>query len=513
MSGENEVSQRVKLDGSDYLANIRKLSSENKAAMSSMSKDMAKAGTAFEDYTNNVKKNSSDAGGFLDKFGKAFSANLGMGAAFGLMNQGFAAIAGQLGKSVDLALGFGKSFSMLAARADLSEKKIRDVRKALMDLAGTGADMDSLPNALNLVYGANGRDIDKGVSVMPDIAKVSGMTGMKPDQIAQFVVTRLQGENRSIDKGSVDQLLQALMVATRQGNFNNVGEAMESFGAMDSGAKKRLGISDRQGAALISSASQTGQTRERTVGAIQALTSLEDEGFAGNSVVRGLLGAPQKKKGEGFSFNDLGSMASGYKAKIKSGFKENQMISLLQAGGLSKDESEGLNAYLRDFDSKAKPAYQAAMGDNTSVDKMVETSTDNTSDLFKRTWNRVTMLPVRAADALSDPDSIPPEQKMAIRARERAMENIPHLSDVPTISQMSKNVHNNAPSWEDFKSAFMGGSKKSSTPAMTKQDHIDAVATGVAKGMKAVKVEVEITSKDPAYATKPKAGDKPVSAR
>lgn len=521
-TARNEVSQKVKFDYSEYSASYRKMVAENASGSNSITKDMQRAGTAFEDYSKAVKKGGNDVSGVLgtlkDAFSGAVGKSFGLGAAIGIMNQVVAGAANQLGKSADLALNFGKSLSNLAARADISSDKISQVRKSLLDLSNTGANMEALPDALNLVYGANGKNIDKGLSVMPEIAKVSGMTGMSPDKVAQFVVDRLKGENRSIDPSNVDRLLQSAMVATRQGGFNNIGEAMESMSAIDAGAKKRLGISDRQAAALTSSASQVGQTKERTVGAIRAMTDLEDEGFAGNAVIRGFFGGRGKRKGEQFQFSDYEAMAGDYQKKIKSGnWNESKIISMMQGMGLSKDESEGLNAYFRDFQSKAKPAYQAAMGDEKSVNQMFDQSTNNWSDRWKRFKNNATVAPIQFVD------NLPTKGSKSDTAAEAMIEQ-------------AKQVKSNAPSWNDWKAAFgfgasgahatakgpahgsavtdaHGSNAPAHPAAMKKEELVDAVAAGVAKGMSQVKVGVTVDSKDAGLIAKPKSTDKSTSAK
>jgi hypothetical protein len=381
---KNQVEQVVKLNTKGYVEGQRKIREESTRTTNQVNKDLHNAGKAFNDYTNQVKKHSASLVGSIMDAGKSFAKYLGRGALVGGATAGASFLHSQMKQAVSTGLDFGRSLAQIASRADLTQDRVKKLRRELFELGKTGANLSSLPGAVEELYGATG-DIDKATGLMNPIAKVAAMGGGDATLVAKFVKEQLKGENRKLDKGNVESLLQGLVLTMRGGDFQSMEEAMAAYAGVGGTAKKRTGLSDRELAAAMGSATKAGQDREASVAGMQALIKKAAEGFHGSAALEGILGTGLLDKSGKFDISKLGAASQRYQ---KSGFKDADMVKLLSESGLGDKEAEGVVSILKDFKS-VQAGFERTMKDQKTLAQAHAETTNNLSDALTKTRNDI----------------------------------------------------------------------------------------------------------------------------
>lgn len=384
MSGKNVVEQIVKLNIKGYVENLRKFRAETREAMGGIDKETFKAGRNYDEFTNNVKKNSAASIASLSKLGKSFAENLYRGSVIGgaaLLAKGLNA---QLNASVKTGLEFSRSFAQLASRADLSKNKLKDLREEIKKLGKTGADLGSLPEAVSVLYGATG-SVDKSMSVMDPIAKVAAMGNGNAAEIATFAKDQLKGQGKDVNSSNVESLLHSLVLATRNGEFANLDDAMAGYKGLDPSIRARAGLSDRETAALMSGATHTGTDRETSMAGLNALMRSSVDEISGNNVLGSILGIKSLQTNGKFDINRL----KGTSVDKLPGSTDNQKIKLLaETGGMSEQEATGVFNFIKNFGSM-KEGVDKTLKDQKSLTEAVDQATDNLSDKLTRLRNKM----------------------------------------------------------------------------------------------------------------------------
>jgi len=379
----SEVSQRVRLDGRQYLEQVRKIREQSTSAFQQINRTLQTSGSAFRDYASFLKVQAGSAMSSLKDLSASFVTNLGRGAALGTAAAGVSLLHTQMKEAVSTGMDFGKELARLASRADLPTAKIKALRSELYQLGQTGASLETLPAAVSELYGATG-NMDQAMSVMNPIAKTAAMGNGDAAQVARFVADRLQAENRKITPENVNSLLQSLVAATRGGQFKDINEAMAAMSGGSAAAKHRAGMSDREYAAIVAGATRVGADRETGMAAVQALLHLSQSGFGGSAALSGLLGM----KGGHFDFKQLTpELAQRFFQKTK-GMNDSDRINLLTSGGISQQEATGLMAILKGV-QKFQDGVKKVASDQKTLDSSYQESTDNLEDSLKRMRNQM----------------------------------------------------------------------------------------------------------------------------
>ncbi|MDD5305585.1 MAG: hypothetical protein PHS14_21000, partial [Elusimicrobia bacterium] len=299
---------------------------------------------------------------------------------------GLTILKNQLKQTAENGIEFSRSFAQLASRADLSASRVKKLRDEVFNLGKAGASLQSLPGAIGEIYGANGGDMNKAMSVMDPIAKTAAMGDKDAESIAKFVTERLKGEGREINKENVTSVLQSLNLAQRGGQFANQGEAMQAFRGADADVKGRAHVSDRELAAMMAAATRVGQDKESSTAAVTALMRASVQEFGGDAKLAGFLGIDSLQSGGKFDPSKLGAAAANMK---KSGLSGNQQIEMFQQLGMSEKESQGLLAILKDV-GKFQDGMKQVNADQKTLEQSFNESTDNLSDGMERLRNRMT---------------------------------------------------------------------------------------------------------------------------
>jgi hypothetical protein len=454
----NEVEQKIKLNSSEYKAGLAQAAKEAERSMAAISRSVQQGGNDFQGFTDRAKKDGMSLTKMLGEMKSAFSGAVGkslfMGGTAGLAASAGMMLGNQIKASAGLGLSFGSALQHMGARFGFDDEQKRDLEGHLLKQASTGTDLSALPEAAAALYGANGRNFEGMKQALPQIAAVSGSQKIDPRQLTEFLVNRLSGENRAIDSKNIESVLRSLYTSMNKGQFASISEAMAAFGGVGAGAKSRAGMSDQELAARAAGASAAGQTLENKVGALQAMTNLDDEAFGGSAPLRAFLGV-KKDHREHLTMADFGTMSKTLNRQMQQGMRQQDLIGQFQSmGGMSKDQSEGLFAMLRDFDTKVMPSYRSAYSGfkTTSVDQNVDAANDSTSFRLSQLKNQSVALPLRTVNATT------PEQRNALAA------------------------------------LVTGG-----LPA--------AISAAIVSALSSLKVGVEVDSKDPAFRAKPKTTD------
>lgn len=382
MADRNQVEQVVKLNAKQYLDAQQKIKSQTKTAFDDVNKTLHDSGNRYDDFTNRVKKNSGTLTGTLKEVGKAFLDNLGRGAAAGGLGAGVLAVKSQMQEAVRVGLDFGKSFAALASRADLSASKVKSLREEIKKLGASGADLGSLPAAVNELFGATG-NIDQAMSVMGPVSKAAAMTSNKDaGQVAKFVADQLKGEGREINRGNVESLLQSSVAAMRGGQFANLDEAMGSMAGLHAMSIRDSKMSDKQVGALMAGATRTGVSKDVGMAGVNALLDASANPLLKSSVLNGILGASVVGRNGKLNVEALGSKSAlaHMNALGKSDTERKEMFRAIAGdAGFGGDSADALFSFVKNF-SSLNAGIKKVMGDTKTLEQAVEETTDNLSD-------------------------------------------------------------------------------------------------------------------------------------
>lgn len=384
MAGRNQVEQVVKLNPKAYLDAQKQLKTQTRATFDDVNKQLQTSGSRYDEFTNLVKRSGGSLMGSLKDVGKAFADNLKTGAITGGLGAGLMAVNSQAKQAISVGLDFGRSFAALASRADLSATKVKILREQIKKLGESGADLASLPGAVNELYGATG-NIDQSMSVMGPISQAASMTDDKDaTKIAKFVTDRLKGEGRDINKGSVESVLQGLVLAQRGGEYSNLDSAMAGVSGIDANTKSRAKLSDRDLAALLAGTSKAGVGKDTAAAGLQALLRASTDELSGNNVVGGSLGIHSLQTNGKFDITRLGAARSHVMGLAGS---DNKRIEVLKGMlSMSDQEASGVFAFIKNFDAMNK-GIQRTMSDTKTLEQAAAETTKNTSDNLARLRN------------------------------------------------------------------------------------------------------------------------------
>ncbi|MGZ3316860.1 MAG: hypothetical protein ACXU95_06120 [Isosphaeraceae bacterium] len=371
MAGNNEVSQVVRLNGTQYRDEIGRMQTETRTNLQKINKELTDSGNAYRDFTNYVKKQTSSMIGSIEEAGKAFAKNLGRGALAGGALAGVEAMHDGMREAIRTGLSFDDALARVASRADLSAQQVKKLKNEFFELGKTGAKLESIPEAFNAIYGATG-NIDQTRSVMSPIAKAAAMGNGDAGQVAEFVKDRLKGEGKEINQGNVQELLQSLVLAQRGGEFNSMQDAMQGMGGINASAQRRAGLSDREMAGILAGSTRAGADKATGVAAAQALVHMSQQGFGGAAALGGMLGVGNFMSNGKFDTSKLTQASANLK---KSGRSDSESITLFQGAGLSEQESTGLLAILKNVE-KFQAGVKRVATDTKTFDQSFEEVTD-----------------------------------------------------------------------------------------------------------------------------------------
>jgi hypothetical protein len=381
-SGNNEVSQIVRLNGTQYRSELGRLQSETRSNLQKINKDLVDSGNGFRDFTNFVKKQTSSMIGSIEDAGKAFAKNLGRGALAGGTLMGIEAMRDGMREAVRTGLSFDDALARVASRADLTTRQVSKLKQEFFELGKTGARLETIPAAFDAIYGATG-NVDQSRAVMEPIAKAAAMGNGDAGQIAEFVKDRLKGEGKDINHGNVQELLQSLVLAQRGGEFNSLQDAMEGMSGINAGAQHRAGLSDREMAGILAGSTRAGADKATGVSAAQALVHMSQQGFGGSAALAGMLGVGSFMSSGKFDSSRLTQASANLR---KSGRSDSESIALFQGAGLSEQESTGLLAILKNVE-KFQAGIKKVATDTKTFDQTFEEVTDTLSHRLEELKN------------------------------------------------------------------------------------------------------------------------------
>jgi hypothetical protein len=385
MSGQNEVSQVVRLNSTQYRADLTRVQSETRTNLQKMMKAFTEAGGSYQDFTNLVKKQTGSMIGSIEEAGKSFAKNLSRGAIAGTALAGIDALRSGMRAAVSTGMAFDEALARVASRADLSAKQVAKLKQEFFELGKTGAKLETIPAAFDAIYGATG-NVDQSRSVMEPIAKAAAMSGGDAGDVAQFVKDRLKGEGQEINRGNVEGLLQSLVSAQRGGEFNSLQEAMAGFGKIDAVTQRKAGISDRGLAGLLAGATRSGTDRETALSGLQGLMQLSTGGLHSDAALAGILGVKGGSFMRGGKF-DLNALLNAPGLSNRS-FNEADKSRLIQGGGLSDSQANGVLALLRSAE-RVKQGMQKVASDTKTLDQAFQETTDTLSHRLIQLKNTV----------------------------------------------------------------------------------------------------------------------------
>lgn len=371
MAGQNEVSQVVRLNGTQYRNELGKMQTETRSGMQKIQKDLTDTGNGYRDFTNYIKKQTGSMIGSIEEAGKSFAKNLGRGALAGTALTGVEAMRSGMREAVRTGIDFEAALARVGSRADMSAKQIAKLKQEFFELGKTGAKLESIPAAFDSIYGATG-NIDQSKSVMGPIAKAAAMGNGDAGEVADFVKDRLKGAGKEINTGNVQELLQSLVLAQRGGEFNSFGDAMHGMGGVDAASQQRAGLSNREMAGILAGSTRAGADKATGLSGAQALVHMSQQGFGGSAAMAGMLGVGSFMNGGKFDSSRLSAASSNLK---RAGRSDSENVALFQGAGLSEQESTGLLAILKNVE-KFQAGVKKVATDTKSFEQSFQETTD-----------------------------------------------------------------------------------------------------------------------------------------
>ncbi len=388
----SKVEQIVSLNTSGYVKGLKGMVSENKAAETKMTKTHKTI--ADEHQSNSVKqirnnfKVSNSVKGLARDFSDSFKKGALIGGAVALAT-GVKTAATAAAKSV---LSIDKAMAKLQDKFDLSSKKLKGFRGQFNSLSKeTGLSAGAIAEAGEIGLAASGGREAVGID---SIAKASKISGDSPKELARTVADFLKGSGQEFTNENVKDFLDSANSLSRKGDLS-FSESIKAL-SLNSGDKAKSGLSNRENAALLSGASGVGQDRESSLSAINALVAKSTDGFGGDAALAGVLGV----KG-GFSTDgkfDVNKLREASENKNKAGLNKADFEKLLTGTGLSKEEAQGLNAILSEFD-KFEEGFKKTVDDTKTLSDSFKNQTNNISD----NMSKMNMSLSKAADQIISP--------------------------------------------------------------------------------------------------------------
>ena len=389
---DNKVEQIVKLNTKDYAKGLKDMTAANKLAETQMTKSHKTV--ADEHQNNSVKqiKNNFKVSKSAKDLAKSFAGNFKKGVVIGgavALATGVKNAATAAAKSV---LSIDKAMAKLQDKFDLSSKKVKSFRSQFNSLSKeTGLSSGAIAEAGEIGLAASGGKEAIGIDSISKAAKISGDS---PKEIARTVADFLKGSGQEFSNDNVKDFLDSANSLSRKGDLN-LSESIKAL-SINSGDKAKSGLSNRENAALLSGASGVGQDRNSSLSAINALVEKSTDGFGGDAALAGVLGV----KG-GFSTDgkfDVNKLREASENKNKSGLNKADFEKLLVGTGLSKEEAEGLNSILSEFD-KFEEGFKKTVTDTKTLSDSFKNQTSNISDNL----DKMNMSLGKAADQILSP--------------------------------------------------------------------------------------------------------------
>lgn len=380
--GSSEVSQIVRLNGTQYRSELGKIQGETRSSLQKMMRDLTDAGKSWGDFSNYVKKQACSIIESVEEAGKSFAKNLGRGALAGGALAGIEALRGGIREAVKTGLSFDDALARVSSRADMSARQVAKLKQEFFELGKTGAQLDSIPAAFDAIYGATG-NINQSKSVMEPIAKAAAMGDGDASKVAEFVKDRLKGEGKDINKSNVQELLQSLVLAQRGGEFNSLSDAMQGMSGVNAAAQKRAGLSDREMAGILAGSTRAGADKATGLAGAQALIHMSQQGFGGGAALAGMLGVGSFMNGGKFDASTLTRASANQK---RSGRSDSESVALFQGAGLSEVESTGLLAILKNVE-KFQDGIKKVAADTKTFDQSFAEVTDTLSHRLEQLKN------------------------------------------------------------------------------------------------------------------------------
>lgn len=378
MAGRNEVFQKVSLDNKDYIKGLKGITAEQRETTARVAKLLQENSRGHHENAEAIKKKNLSIIKSLREVGKAFTDNLKKGTVVAGSVAAASALKTSYNDAARSLLGLDKGMARLISRYDISREKAKNLRKEISLLATqTGVTGGALATAAEELMSASGSK--KSPIGINSIAKYSAMGGGDPAEIARMTVDYLKGSGQQFTDSNVEDFLRSAMLANRGGDLS-LSESLKSL-TVDSASKAKLGLSNKENAALIAAASGVGQDRGTSVAGLNALLGKSVGGLGEGAALSGILGV---KGGflSGGKF-DISKLRSASQNLNSQGLKKADFTKLMESSGLSSTESEGLFSILKDFNQFEK-SFQNVLSDQKSLEDGFGQATDNLSDSFSR---------------------------------------------------------------------------------------------------------------------------------
>ncbi|RYZ84089.1 MAG: hypothetical protein EOP06_18750 [Proteobacteria bacterium] len=351
----NPIVQKIVLKTDEYSASAKKAASEFKASTAAMNKAMFESSKQFVQQEVQVKKWGQAIQSEAGKAGRALGSNLMVGAKALTIGLGSKALSKAAEDATSMAFSFSKAFAEIKSRSNASEKDLQSWRNSLMQIsADTTANMDSMAESFKDMF-SSVKNPDELLAIMGSIGAAAAMGDGDATQVSGFVKSTLQGQGRDLTKGNVDDVLGGADLLRRRGNgFANIEDAMGAMGSISGQELQRSKLSERQLAALMAGATNTGSEKGAAVAGLGELISKSNNGILEGSVLAGILGKGSLTNKAG-QF-DVSKLSGGYdKVLGMGGGNENKAREIFKATPSSRYTSLAITALKKFTCGSARP--------------------------------------------------------------------------------------------------------------------------------------------------------------
>jgi cytochrome c556 len=396
MPAKNRVEQKVTLDSKGYEDGHKKVRKAQQETTNDTKRNTQEQAKQHEAATEKIKKKNLELTRSLRDVAKEFRKNLVDGTVITAGAAGVKTLKDQYTQAARSVLSLDQGMARLQSRFDMSKDKAKNLRKELQALgAQTGVSGGLLSEAAEELMAANKNRDATGIN---SIGKFAAMGGGDPKEIARTVIDYLKGSGQKLTEDSVKDMLTSATAISRGGDLS-LGDALKSL-SIDPQAKAKLGLSNRENAAMIAAASGVGQDRTSSISGLNAVLAKSVGGFGEGAALAGILGV----KGGGFLSNgkfDISKLKEASQNLNRQGLGKADFTKLMEASGLSGQESEGLYSILKDFD-QFEGSFKKVLGDQKTLEQSFSQSTDNLKDAFARLSEKISKAATEIISPLSD---------------------------------------------------------------------------------------------------------------
>lgn len=379
---ENIVSQKIVLDGREYIQTLKAVNAEVKSTTAQANKDFTEHSKVIAQNEKQIKTWANAFKNEMVEAGKSMRDNVLTGLKAMTLGAGTMAFKKGIEDATVSLFSFSKAFAEIKSKSNASASELDKWQNSLRSIATkTTANVDSIAESFNMLFNEVGNK-DELLDIMGSLGNAAAMGNGNAAQMAAQVQQAMHNEGKSMTKANVDEYLNATNVLRR--NAVGVNNLENASGVLSGINTKGTGLNMRQIANFMSAATAA----SGNAAGVDAVKSLITNDLEKSVRLSAALGLKQNKQGQ----LDLSSLGSSEYAKKVMGLGSNDQQRLLSIKSITGASDDAAQAFL-DIAKKSGVFGQAldkASHDTEKFEDSAEKAKDNLENAYKGMMNSIT---------------------------------------------------------------------------------------------------------------------------